>query len=168
MTLFGKIKDLIAASAENMIKKIERPDILADYYADRAEEELSKTRNKAASVMADIKAISREIEMVEKEAAEMRDFAKAAADKGNIEDARLFVKRKIELEERISSLKVGLNIAKENQNRLLDLYDRQEKDFQSFIAEKAAIKSNMAIASSQRAVNDYNAGAQRRLTRNIH
>lgn len=153
--LFQKLGDAISANINSAIDKNENPSVMADFYLSKAEEELDETRKQTAEVMADKKAIEREIESTNNSIKEMDKYADAAMSQGNKDDARIFLEKKASFVEKLSRLTGCYEIAKTNEEKMISLCDKQTKDYEKLYSERSEIKANVAIANTQSKLNNY-------------
>lgn len=153
--LFQKLGDAISANINSAIDKNENPSVMADFYLSKAEEELDETRKQTAEVMADKKAIEREIKSTNNSIKEMDKYADAAMSQGNKDDARIFLEKKASFVEKLSRLTGCYEIAKTNEEKMISLCDKQTKDYEKLYSERSEIKANVAIANTQSKLNNY-------------
>jgi phage shock protein A len=74
-------------------------------------------------------------------------------DAGNDEDAKVFIKKYMELEEKRAALENNKKIAVENASRIRSMHDKLVEDIQTLEGRKAQIKSTMAVAKTTERLN---------------
>lgn len=153
--LFQKLGEAISANINSAIDKNENPAMMADYYLSKAEQELDETRKQTAEVMADKKALEREIESTDNSINKMDKYADRAMSEGNPEDARIFLQKKATLVEKLSTLNGYYEVAKENEEKMIALAENQTRDFEKLCNERSQIRANVARANTQQKLNDY-------------
>ena len=155
MSLFQKLGEAISANVNNAIDKASNPSVMAEYYIAKAEKELDETRKEVASIMADKLALERNLKEAEEGVRKMQLCAEEAVKAGNKEDARAALEKKAQFTERVERLKSSIEIATNNEKKMSELYDSQSKELERIKEEASTIKANMAIANTQRKLNDY-------------
>lgn len=155
MSLFKKLGEAISANIHNAIDENTNPAVMAQYYVDKAEEELNETRKQTAEVMADRKAVEREISETKNNIDEMQKYAEKAMSEGNRDDARVFLEKKNDLVEKLTRLESNLNVALENEKKMISLCEKQTKDYDNLVEESNSVRANVSIANTQRKLNSY-------------
>jgi phage shock protein A len=89
----------------------------------------------------------------EEEIHKYRNLAKKAVDAGNDGDAKVFIKKYMELEEKRASLEDNKKIAVENTSQIRKMHDKLVEDIQTLEDRKAQIKSTMAVAKTTERLN---------------
>jgi phage shock protein A len=155
MTLFSKLGEAISANLNSAIENNTNPSVMADYYEGKASDELDKTRKEVAEVMADRKAAEREVEAIKKNIADMDKYAEKAMQAGNRDDAREFLVKKNELEQKLSIKETELGTAQSNEKDIRGLYEQQKTDYEEIVSAKSGVKANVAKANIQGRINEY-------------
>lgn len=162
--IFQKLGDAISANINKEIETNTRPDVLAKYYADKAQEELNTARNRAAEVMADRKALEREVEQNKKDIAQMTAYAEKAMQAGNKEDARRCLEVKAQLSKKLAANEAALEAAKASEASTLAAYDEQAAEVKAMDSDMYEIRANVATATSKTASGNYTSGMSNRAT----
>jgi phage shock protein A len=99
------------------------------------------------------KRCSRQYDENEEEIKNFRNLAKKAVDAGNDEDAKVFIKKYTELEEKREALENNKKIAVGTASHIRSMHDKLVEDIQTLEGRKAQIKSTIAVASTTERMN---------------
>jgi len=156
MGLLTNLGEAISANVNEAIENNTRPDIMARYYADKAQKELDESRNHAASVMVNRKTLEkRDIPEIEAEIVQLESYAEMAMKAGNKEDARRFIENKVAAEKRLSEKRKALEDAKTCERNTLEAYDAQRREVEAMDADMNEIMANVATAASKTTAGPY-------------
>jgi phage shock protein A len=141
------------ANINALLDKCEDPAKMIDQYLIDLKENLVEVKQETAGVMAVEKRCTRQYDENEEEIKNFRNLAKKAADAGNDGDARVFIKKYMELEEKRDSLENNKKIAVENASQIRNMHNKLVEDIQTLEGRKAQIKSTMAVANTTERLN---------------
>jgi phage shock protein A len=142
------------ANINALLDKCEDPAKMIDQYLIDLKETLIDVKQETAGVMAVEKRCSRQYGENEEEINKYRNLAKKAVDAGNDGDAKVFIKKYIELEEKRAILENNKKIAVENASQIRKMHDKLVEDIQTLEGRKAQIKSTMAVAKTTERLNN--------------
>jgi phage shock protein A len=141
------------ANINALLDKCEDPAKMIDQYQIDLKENLAEVKQETASVMAVEKRCSRQYDENEEEIRKYRNLAKKAVDAGNDGDAKVFIKKYMELEEKRAPLENNKKIAVENATHIRQMHDKLVEDIQTLEGRKAQIKSTMTVAKTTERLN---------------
>lgn len=164
MSMFNKLGDAISANVNDAIESKVSPDKMARYYADKAHKELDVTRNRIISIMADRKALEREVQRNEEDIKTLSAYAEKAMQAGNKDDARKFLEAKKAVSDKLADNQRALEMAKQSEATTLEAYDAHAKEVAAMESDIHEIKANVATAEARTAVVQYPSGMSNRAT----
>jgi phage shock protein A len=85
----------------------------------------------------------------------MDKYAEKAMQAGNRDDAREFLVKKNELEQKLSIKETELGTAQSNEKDIRGLYEQQKTDYEEIVSAKSGVKANVAKANIQGRINEY-------------
>jgi phage shock protein A len=141
------------ANINALLDKCEDPAKMIDQYLIDLKENLIEVKQETAGVMAVEKRCSRQYDENEQEIQKFRSLAKKAVDAGNDDDAKVFIKKYMELEGKRAALENNKNIAVENASCIRKMHDKLVEDIQNLEGRRAQIKSTMAVAKTTERLN---------------
>ena len=141
MGILRRFKDIMDANFNNIIDKYEKPDIMIDQYMRNLERDLGDVKAETAKVMALQKAAEKRAESAKDEVAELRAYAEQAVQKGNENDARLFLKKQLEAETRAEGLAKSAENAAENSDKMRLMHAKLTADIETLRAQRDELKS---------------------------
>jgi phage shock protein A len=145
------------ANINALLDKCEDPAKMIDQYLIDLKESLVEVKQETAGVMAVEKRCSRQYNENEDEIKNFRNLAKKAVDAGNDGDAKVFIKKYMELEEKRAALENNKKIAAENASNIRNMHDKLVEDIQTLEGRKAQIKSTMTVAKTTERLNKLSA-----------
>ena len=83
----------------------------------------------------------------------MQTYAEKALLSGNEADARTFLSKKGELNNKLISLQQTYDIAKENSTKMREMHDKLIKDISQLNTRRDELKAKMAVANTQEKLN---------------
>ena len=153
MSILERFGTIMRANINALLDKCEDPAKMIDQYLIDLKESLVEVKKETAGVMAVEKQCSRHYDENEEEIKNFRNLAKKAVDAGNDGDARVFIKKYMELEEKRAPLENNKKIAAENASHIRNMHDKLVEDIQTLEGRKAQIKSTMAVAKTTERLN---------------
>ena len=167
MGILRRFKDIMDANFNNIIDKYEKPDIMIDQYMRNLERDLGDVKAETAKVMALQKAAEKRAESAKDEVAELRAYAEQAVQKGNENDARLFLKKQLEAETRAEGLAKSAENAAENSDKMRLMHAKLTADIETLRAQRDELKSRYAVARTKQQLSGISEGFAARTDRNI-
>ena len=138
--ILSRFKDIMSSNINALLDKVEDPMKMIDQYLRNLESDLGKVKAETAAVMAEETKSKRELDECTDSINKMQTYAEKALLSGNEADARIFLSKKGELNNKLISLQQTYNIAKENSTKMRDA--RQiNKRYIAIKYEKRRIKS---------------------------
>ena len=104
MGILSRFKDIMASNINALLDKCEDPEKMIDQYLRNAEKDLGNVKAETASVMAEETRAKRVLDECSEEIEKMQKYAVKAVEAGNDNDARQFLTKKKQLEEKKVSL----------------------------------------------------------------
>lgn len=164
MSILQNLGDTLSATLNNAIEQKAKPDKMARYYAEKAEQELDISRNRAMAIMADKEALERDAKQTREDIEEMAAYAEAAMKKGNKDDTRRFLELKRDLSDKLRDLEKAIAEATKSEQATLEAYDLHCKEVAAMQSEMHEISANVATAESITASNNYPSSMSNRAT----
>ena len=153
MAVLERFGDIIRANINDMLDKMEDPAIMIDQYLIDLLEDLAEVKRSTAEVMGEETRTKRLVDNNKAEVEKYADLAKKALVAGNEGDARVFLAKKQELENRDSELMDVYAAAHENAMKMRQMHDKLAADIQTLQARRTMIKSKVSIAKTQEIIN---------------
>jgi phage shock protein A len=141
------------ANINALLDKCEDPAKMIDQYLIDLKENLIEVKKETAGVMAVEKQCSRQYDENEEEIQKFRNLAKKAVDAGNDGDAKVFIKKYMELEGKREALENNKKVAAEKASHIRNMHDKLVEDIQTLEGRKAQIKSTMTVAKTTERLN---------------
>ena len=159
MAILERFGDIIRANINDMLDKMEDPAIMIDQYLIDLLEDLAEVKRSTAEVMGEETRTKRLVDNNKTEVEKYADLAKKALVAGNEGDARVFLAKKQELENRDSELMDVYAAAHENAMKMRQMHDKLAADIQTLQARRTMIKSKVSIAKTQEIINQASSSA---------
>ena len=159
MAILERFSDIIRANINDMLDKMEDPAIMIDQYLIDLLEDLAEVKRSTAEVMGEETRTKRLVDNNKAEVEKYADLAKKALVAGNEGDARVFLAKKQELENRDSELMDVYAAAHENAMKMRQMHDKLAADIQTLQARRTMIKSKVSIAKTQEIINQASSSA---------
>jgi phage shock protein A len=153
MSILERFSTIMKANINALLDKCEDPAKMIDQYLIDLKVNLAEVKQETASVMAVEKRCVRQYDENEEEIKKYRNLAKKAVDAGNDGDAKVFIKKYMELEENRAALENNKKIAVENASHIRHMHDKLVEDIQTLEGRKAQIKSTMTVAKTTERLN---------------
>ncbi len=159
MGIITRFKDIVSANINAMLDKAEDPEKMIDQYLRDLEDDMAKVKAETASIMAEEKAVKRELDECNDEMARMADYAKRAVMAGNDGEAKQFLQKKAEISSRLEQLQKRYEIAVENSEKMREMHDKLESDIASLKSRRDSLKAKVRVAETQEKINKMGSGA---------
>jgi phage shock protein A len=159
MAILERFGDIIRANINDMLDKMEDPAIMIDQYLIDLLEDLAEVKRSTAEIMGEETRTKRLVDNNKAEVEKYAELAKKALVAGNEGDARTFLAKKQELENRDSELMDVYAAAHENAMKMRQMHDKLAADIQTLQARRTMIKSKVSIAKTQEIINEASSSA---------
>lgn len=158
--ILKRFSDIMSANLNALLDKAEDPEKMIDQYLRDLQNDLAKVKAETASVMAEETRCKRALDECEKEIADMQSYAEKAVLAGNDDDARQFLAKKQQLENKKVGLGEAHAVAHDNAVKMKEMHDKLCRDISELNSRKEAIKAKVAVAKTQDRVNKVGASAE--------
>ena len=159
--IIDRFTSIIKANINDLLDKAEDPSKMIEQYTRDLTESLAEVKEAAASVMAEESRTRRLVDENEAQINKYETLARTALSAGNEDDARVFLKKKQELEGKAEGLKITYDTAKANADKMRQMHDKLVSDLETLQQRKEVIKAKAAVAKTQNKVNDMTSGVDR-------
>ncbi|MBQ1334300.1 MAG: PspA/IM30 family protein [Clostridia bacterium] len=159
MGILSRFGDIISSNINSLLDKAEDPAKMIDQYLREATENLEEVKNETATVIAEETRTRRLIDENDKNIAKYLDLAEKALKAGNEGDAKSFISKKQQLESNAASLQKSYAAAKENADKMRQLYNKLNSDIAALQARRDTVKANVAVAKTQETINKIGTSA---------
>ncbi|ALV22389.1 PspA/IM30 family protein [Carnobacterium antarcticum] len=154
MAILDRFTDIISANINSLIDRMEDPEKMIDQYLRNMTEDLAEVKRNTAGVIAEETRTKRAVDQNEAEVMKYNDYAKKALTAGNEDDARIFLKKKQELEDVGTGLAQSYAAAHENAAKMRQMHDKLASDIETLKGRRAMIKGKMSVAKTQEKLNN--------------
>ena len=151
--ILSRFKDIMSSNINALLDKVENPMKMIDQYLRNLESDLGKVKAETAAVMAEETKSKRELDECIDSINKMQTYAEKALLSGNEADARTFLSKKGELNNKLISLQQTYDIAKENSTKMREMHDKLIKDISQLNTRRDELKAKMAVANTQEKLN---------------
>lgn len=151
--ILSRFKDIMSSNINALLDKVEDPMKMIDQYLRNLESDLGKVKAETAAVMAEETKSKRELDECIDSINKMQTYAEKALLSGNEADARTFLSKKGELNNKLISLQQTYNIAKENSTKMREMHDKLIKDISQLNTRRDELKAKMAVVNTQEKLN---------------
>ncbi len=159
--ILERFTTIIKANINELLDKAEDPSKMIEQYMRDLTESLAEVKEATAGVMAEETRCKRLVDDNEKEIDKYEELARKALAAGSEEDARVFLKKKQELEGKNEGLQIAYAAAKENASKMRQMHDKLVSDIETLQERKEVIKAKAAVAKTQEKVNKMTSGTDR-------
>lgn len=151
--ILSRFKDIMSSNINALLDKVEDPMKMIDQYLRNLESDLGKVKAETAAVMAEETKLKRELDECIASINKMQTYAEKALLSGNEADARTFLSKKGELNNKLISIQQTYDIAKENSTKMREMHDKLIKDISQLNTRRDELKAKMAVANTQEKLN---------------
>ena len=151
--ILSRFKDIMSSNINALLDKLEDPMKMIDQYLRNLESDLGKVKAETAAVMAEETKSKRELDECIDSINKMQTYAEKALLSGNEADARTFLSKKGELNNKLISLQQTYDMAKENSTKMREMHDKLIKDISQLNTRRDELKAKMAVANTQEKLN---------------
>ncbi len=159
MGIITRFRDIMAANINALLDKAEDPEKMIDQLMRDLVDDLADVKRETAGVMATEKSAEREMNECSKEIADLTNYATKAVQAGNDDDARKFLSEKATLTAKLTGLTEAYQLAKQNADNMRAMHDKLVKDIEELEARREMIKGKMAVAKTQKKINEMTGSA---------
>lgn len=153
MSILKRFKDIMASNINSLLDKAENPAKMVDQILRELNEDLGKVKSETAGVMAEEQKAKRALDDCNEEIQKMTNYAMKAVEKGNDNDARVFLEKKAKLTSKQVTLQKSYDLAKANSDKMKEMHDKLVYQINELNGKKEAIKATMSVAKAQEKVN---------------
>ena len=151
--ILSRFKDIMSSNINALLDKVEDPMKMIDQYLRNLESDLGKVKAETAAVIAEETKSKRELDECIDSINKMQTYAEKALLSGNEADARTFLSKKGELNNKLISLQQTYDMAKENSTKMREMHDKLIKDISQLNTRRDELKAKMAVANTQEKLN---------------
>lgn len=159
MGILSRFRDIMAANVNAMLDKAEDPQRMIDQYLRDLESDLGKVKAETAAMMAEEKAARRALNECAEESKKMTEYAKKAVAAGNDGEAKQFLLKRAELDERQATLQKKYDIAVANSAQMRKMHDKLDSDIAVLRGKRETLKAKAQIAETQARMNRMASGS---------
>lgn len=159
MAILERFSDIIRANINDLLDKMEDPAMMIDQYLIDLLEDLAEVKRSTAEIMGEETRTKRLVDNNKAEVEKYTELAKKALMAGNEEDARIFLAKKRELENRDAELLDVYTAAHENAVKMRQMHDKLVSDIQTLQTRRTMIKAKVSIAQTQEIINQASSSA---------
>ncbi|WP_017471320.1 PspA/IM30 family protein [Amphibacillus jilinensis] len=159
MSILARFQDIISSNINSVLDRMENPEKMIDQYLRNMMKDLAEVKENTASVMAEETRAKRQVDDNDAEVKKYTELTKKALTAGNEADARVFLKKKQELED------IGVGLAKtyatahENASKMRQMHDKLASDIEKLKGRRAMLKAQISVANTQEKLNDMTKSA---------
>ncbi len=159
MGILNRFSEIIKANINDMLDKAEDPSKMIDQYLRELTDDLAEVKEETAGVMAEETRTKRMVDENEAEIERYDGLARQALQAGNEDDARTFLAKKQELEEKGTKLVSTYEVAHDNATKMREMHDKLVSDINELNSRRETIKAKVAVAKTQDKVNEVASSA---------
>ena len=159
MGIIARFRDIMAANINALLDKAEDPEKMIDQLMRDLVDDLADVKKETAGIIATEKSAKREMDECTKEIADLNTYAMKAVQAGNDDDARKFLSEKATLTSKLTGLTEAYNLAKQNADNMRAMHDKLVKDIEELESRREMIKGKMAVAKTQKKINEMTGSA---------
>lgn len=161
MGILERFTDIIKANINDLLDKAEDPAKMIDQYLRDLTENLAEVKKETANVMAEESRAKRMLDDNQVEINKYDGLARKALQAGNEGDARVFLGKKQQLTEKMTSLQATYDTAHANAQKMREMHDKLVDDIGVLNSRREMIKAKVAVAKTQQKVNDISSSADK-------
>ena len=158
MGIISRFKDIMEANINAIFDKWENPEKMIDQYLRNLENDLASVKAETASVIAEEKAAKRAVDGCREEIDKMTEYAKRAVMSGNDAEAKQFLTKKAELEQKLTVLDQQYTLSCENSMKMREMHDKLEMDIREMRSKRDMLKAKAKVAETQAKINKMSSG----------
>jgi phage shock protein A len=141
------------ANINALLDKAEDPSKMIDQYLIDMKESLAEVKKEAVNIMAVEKKAAADYGENKAEIEKFKSLAEKAVKAGNDDDAKVFIKKYKDLEERAAALETNMKAATDNATKMKEMHNKLVSDIEALESRKAQVKATVSIAKAVEKVN---------------
>jgi len=161
MGIISRFTEIMKSNINAQLDKCEDPSKMIDQTLRELKENFAEVKKETAGVMAAEKEANRAVQECEEQIRKYNRAAENALRAGNEEDARTILARKQPFVDNLVNLKKTQTVAKENSDKMRQMYNKLANDIQMLETKRNGIKATVAAAKTQEKMNKISSGSKR-------
>lgn len=161
MGIISRFTEIMKSNINAQLDKCEDPSKMIDQTLRELKENFAEVKKETAGVMAAEKEANRAVQECEEQIRKYNRAAENALRAGNEEDARTILARKQPFVDNLVDLKKTQTVAKENSDKMRQMYNKLANDIQMLETKRNGIKATVAAAKTQEKMNKISSGSKR-------
>lgn len=161
MGIISRFTEIMKSNINAQLDKCEDPAKMIDQTLRELKENFAEVKKETAGVMAAEKEADRAVQECEEQIRKYNLAAENALKANNEEDARTILSRKQPFVDNLVNLKKTQAVAKENSDKMRQMYNKLANDIQMLETKRNGIKATVAAAKTQEKMNQISSGSKR-------
>ena len=161
MGIISRFTEIMKSNINAQLDKCEDPSKMIDQTLRELKENFAEVKKETAGVMAAEKEANLAVQECEEQIRKYSQAADNALRAGNEEDARTILARKQPFMDNLVNLKKTQAVAKENSDKMRQMYNKLANDIQMLETKRNGIKATVAAAKTQEKMNKISSGSKR-------
>lgn len=161
MGIISRFTEIMKSNINAQLDKCEDPSKMIDQTLRELKENFAEVKKETAGVMAAEKEADRAVQECEEQIRKYNLAAENALKANNEEDARTILSRKQPFVDNLVNLKKTQAVAKENSDKMRQMYNKLVNDIQMLETKRNGIKATVAAAKTQEKMNKISSGSKR-------
>lgn len=161
MGIISRFTEIMKSNINAQLDKCEDPAKMIDQTLRELKENFAEVKKETAGVMAAEKEADRAVQECEEQIRKYNLAAENALKANNEEDARTILSRKQPFVDNLVNLKKTQAVAKENSDKMRQMYNKLANDIQMLETKRNGIKATVAAAKTQEKMNKISSGSKR-------
>lgn len=161
MGIISRFTEIMKSNINAQLDKCEDPAKMIDQTLRELRENFAEVKKETAGVMAAEKEADRAVQECEEQIRKYNLAAENALKANNEEDARTILSRKQPFVDNLVNLKKTQAVAKENSDKMRQMYNKLANDIQMLETKRNGIKATVAAAKTQEKMNKISSGSKR-------
>lgn len=161
MGIISRFTEIMKSNINAQLDKCEDPSKMIDQTLRELKENFAEVKKETAGVMSAEKEANRAVQECEEQIRKYSQAAENALRAGNEEDARTILARKQPFMDNLVNLKKTQAVAKENSDKMRQMYNKLANDIQMLETKRNGIKATVAAAKTQEKMNKISSGSKR-------
>jgi phage shock protein A len=153
MGILERFGTIMKANINALLDKAEDPGKMIDQYLIDMKESLADVKKETINIMAVEKKAETDFNANKAEIEKFKGLAAKAAKAGNDDDARVFIKKYKDLEEKALAFEKNLAAATENASKMKEMHNKLVADISELESRKAQVKATASVAKAIEQVN---------------
>lgn len=161
MGIISRFTEIMKSNINAQLDKCEDPSKMIDQTLRELKENFAEVKKETAGVIAAEKEADRAVQECEEQIRKYNLAAENALKANNEEDARTIFSRKQPFVDNLVNLKKTQAVAKENSDKMRQMYNKLANDIQMLETKRNGIKATVAAAKTQEKMNKISSGSKR-------